>query len=207
MTETTPSTGRDTFRRFRLVIRFVTRALGLLPARARVFIWNRVEAWQGIVGIGLRYCLLRTLARSCGTNVLIGPGVEIRGWSGLSIGDNVSVHRACYVDAQGGITIGSNVSIAHATSLLSFEHGWEDVRVPIKYNPLRLAPVVIEDDVWVGCGCRILAGVRIETRTIVAAGAVVTKNVPRGSVVGGIPARVLKSIEVEACVGPRTSAK
>jgi acetyltransferase-like isoleucine patch superfamily enzyme len=188
------SRGRDKFRRLRGPIRLMTAALACLPRRGRIAIWDLVESWNGVVGVGLRYCLLRSLAAECGDNVLVGPGVEIRGWEGLRVGSNVSIHRGCYIDALGGVSIGDDVSIAHATSILSFEHTWEDLSRPIKDNPLSAALVVIEPDVWIGCGCRVLAGVRLGTRTVVAAGAVVTKDVPEGSVAGGVPARVLKRI-------------
>ncbi len=144
--------------------------------------------------MSMRYSLLRSMARRCGLNVMVGPHVEIRSPENLSIGDNVSIHRGCYIDATGDVVIGNDVSIAHSTSILSFEHTWNDSNKPIKDNPSKLKAVSIENDVWVGCGVRILAGVRIESRSIVAAGAVITKDVPATSIVGGVPARVLKSI-------------
>jgi acetyltransferase-like isoleucine patch superfamily enzyme len=160
----------------------------------RHFLWRRVAGWDGLIGIGLRYCLLRSMTKKCGDNVLVGPDVEIRHWRELSVGNNVSIHRGCYIDALGGVTIGDDVSIAHGTSILSFEHGWADPASPIRDNPVTKAPVLIAGDVWIGCGCRILAGVTINRRTIVAAGAVVTKDVPAGTIVGGVPAKVLRSI-------------
>lgn len=186
--------GRDKFKRYRSVIGTVEIGLRLLPRSVRTFLWNRIERWQGIAGIGLRYCLLRTLARTCGENVLVGPYVEIRNWGDLSLGSNVSIHRGCYIDALGGVRIGDDVSIAHGSSILSFEHGWTVESLPIRENPLSLAPVVVEEDVWIGCGCRLLAGVHIHSRSIIAAGAVVTKDVPPRSIAGGVPARVLKTI-------------
>lgn len=59
---------------------------------------------------------------------------------------------------------------------------------------MKLAPVEIENDVWIGCGVRIMAGVTIHKRSIVAAGAVVTKDIDSGSLVGGVPAKMIKEI-------------
>jgi acetyltransferase-like isoleucine patch superfamily enzyme len=195
--------GRDRFRRFRFAIDVLTAGLSVLPVRVRRGLWQTVEGWHGLHGVGARYCLLKTLAKSCGENVFVGPHVEIRGWEGLVVGDNVSIHRGCYFDARGGIHIGQDVSIAHASSVLSFEHTWDDLTVPIRDNPLRFAPVVIDDDVWVGCGVRLLAGVQIGTRSIIAAGAVVTRDIRPWSIAGGVPARVLRSISAELSVGTK----
>ncbi len=120
---------------------------------------------------------------------MIGRGCEIRGWPGLRFGRNVTLHLNGYVDASGGVTIGNEVSIAHGCSILSFEHTWADASEPIKYNPLSLHPVEIQDDVWVGCGVRILAGSTILSRSVVAAGAVVTRGIYGPGVFGGVPAR------------------
>jgi acetyltransferase-like isoleucine patch superfamily enzyme len=111
----------------------------------------------------------------------------------LRIGQFVSIHRWCYIDAVGDITIGNDVSIAHSSSILSFDHTWADASRPIRDNPIRLAPVNIANDVWIGCGVRILAGVSIGQRCIVAAGAVVVNDVPNGTVAGGVPARRISS--------------
>lgn len=90
--------------------------------------------------------------------------------------------------------LSDNVSIAHSTSILSVNHTWDDATNPIKYNPVERSAVMIENDVWIGCGCRILAGVTVHTRSVVAAGAVVTKDVPSNVLVGGVPSKIIKSI-------------
>jgi acetyltransferase-like isoleucine patch superfamily enzyme len=134
------------------------------------------------------------LIPQCGDNVFVGRSVEIKHWEKLTIGSNVSIHKQCYLDAVGGIHIDNDVSIAHQTSMISFEHTWEEASLPIRDNPVSAAKITIHSDVWVGCGCRILAGVEIFSRAVVAAGAVVTKNVLPHSIVGGVPAKPIKTI-------------
>jgi acetyltransferase-like isoleucine patch superfamily enzyme len=189
-----PSRGRDTFGRFRAPLAAVTLLFGLLPRAVLRALWGCSDVLHGLVGVALRYCIAKVLAKRCGACVYIGPNVEVRTWAELSIGDNVSIHRGCYLDAGGGVEIGNDVSIAHHTSILSTNHTWGDPELPIRDNPVVSAPVVIENDVWVGCGCRILAGSRVRTRAVLAAGAVVTQDVPSGSLVGGVPARKLKDL-------------
>jgi acetyltransferase-like isoleucine patch superfamily enzyme len=106
----------------------------------------------------------------------------------------VSIHPNCYIDATGQISIGNNVSIAHNTSILSAEHTWGDSGLPIKYNKVELKPVSIENDVWIGCGCRILAGVTISHRVIIAARAVVNCNCKSNTIHGVVPAKLIKKI-------------
>lgn len=156
--------------------------------------WIWIDWVPGILGVGLRYCILKRLSKNCGKNVFIGRNVEIKGWSNLSIGNNVSIHKDCYIDATGEIVIENDVSIAHGCSILSFEHTWENSFVPIRDNPFKMSPVYIKCDVWIGCGSRILSGVTISSRTIIAAGCVVTKSTKDRTIVTGVPGRVIKRI-------------
>jgi len=187
-------TGRNIFNTFDSLINFVVTILRLLPRKMRVIFWDFTNSLPGILGIGLRYCILKSLCKQCGKNVFIGVNVAISGFHELEIGNNVSIHRECYLEAEGGVTIGSDVSIAHQTSILSTNHSWENESLPIKYNKIKPAKVVIKDDVWIGCGVRVLAGVSIHERSIIAAGAIVTRDVQTRTIVGGNPARVIKSI-------------
>lgn len=188
-------TGRELFKRLAPLINVASFALRLLPRRLVASCWWMFAFFPGKMGIGIRYLLAQRLCSSCGRNVLFGVGVTVQHWDRLSIGDNVTIHQYCYLDANGGILIGDQVSIAHATSLVAFEHSWDDLDKPIKYNPLVLGPITIQSDVWIGCGVRVLSGATIGTRTVIAAGAVVTRGEYGQGVYGGVPARRLKSLE------------
>lgn len=187
-------TGREKFEKNKGLIDFLMKLFRLLPKSVLLLMWNCTTNHSQIIFVGLRYIILKTRVRRCGDNVKIGTNVQILGWEKLSIGSNVSIHSNCYIDANGEIEIGDNVSIAHNSTILSTNHGWSDISLPIKYNPVICSKVIVSDDVWIGCGCRVLAGVKIECRSIVAAGAVVNKNVKSKVIVGGIPAKVIKEI-------------
>ena len=151
----------------------------------------------GVGGFGgefLRYVLFSKLIKQCGNNVRIKKHVYFYDIKAMKCGDNVSFHEMCYVSAVGGLTIGNDVSIAHGTSILTTNHTWYDDSKPIKYNDVIFKSVLIGDDVWVGCGVKIMAGVTIGRRSIIAAGAVVTKDVDDFTLVGGCPAIVIKSL-------------
>jgi acetyltransferase-like isoleucine patch superfamily enzyme len=187
-------TGRRLFRIVGPVLHAMAAIMHCLPRRLAENTWWMVAWLPGKVGIGLRYVWAKRLCHQCGDNVLINQGVVVRNWEHLSIGSNVTIHQYCYVDALGGIEINSNVSVAHGTSILSFDHSWDDRATPIKYNPIKVAPVKIGPDVWIGCGVRVLSGSTIGERTIVAAGAVVPKGTIEQGVYGGVPAKLIGAI-------------
>jgi len=145
-------------------------------------------------GVAMKYAYYKFKFETCGTNVSVHPDVRILSPSKIRCGSNVSIHPLCYIDAEGGLQIGNNVSIAHNTTIMTSNHTWTNPDVPIKYNPKSMASVIICDDVWIGCGVRIMAGVEIGKRVVIAAGAVVTKNCIEPGVYGGVPARLLKNI-------------
>jgi len=186
--------GRKALDRYSAMIVVVVRLLEFTPRFFRRLVWQLFDGNEGLLSVGVRYCLLASLSKRCGKNVFIGSRVVLKNVQGLALGDNVSIHSGCYLDALGGITIGDNVSIAHQSSILSFDHTWSNYDVPIKYNKLSCVGVYISSDVWVGCGVRVLDGTRIGDRVIVAAGAVVKGNLESRGIYGGVPARRLKSI-------------
>jgi len=186
--------GRDTFRKFKGIIAVMVGFHRLLPGKINYYMLRGLRNFNGRPGLLLRYVLLKSLAKSCGDNVSVQPGVYLFNIDKMEIGSNVSIHPMCYLDAAGGISIGDNVSIAHASSVLSVNHTWDDPALPIKYNPEAFAKTVIGNDVWIGSGVRILAGVEIPARTVVAAGAVLSKSPETNGVYGGVPARLIKAI-------------
>lgn len=183
--------GRDLFYKYEKLMNKLYYIYSLFPSWIKsIFCFGEKTK----ISFLIRYFNLRYFSNSCGVNIYIGNNVVIKNKYNLSIGDNVSIHDFCYIDALGGILIGNNVSIAHQTSILSFNHTWDNSCLPIKYNPIEMKPVIINDDVWIGCGVRIMPGVTIGSRCVVAAGSIVTKNVPPGSLVAGTPAKVIKKI-------------
>ncbi len=112
---------------------------------------------------------------------------------GLEIGNNVGIAQNCFIQVRGKINIGSNVIFGPNVSIFSENHNYSDTIIPIKDQGSTRVGVTVEDDVWLGSGSKVLDGVTIGKGSIIAAGAVVTKSIPPYSVVGGIPARVIKS--------------
>lgn len=187
-------TGRESFKRYHKIIAFLRVCFSIFGRKGNFFLLKFFRHTNGKLGLILRYLFLKNSAGLIGDNVSVQPGVYLLNIQKLEIGNNVSIHPMCYVDAEGGITIGNEVSIAHSTSILSANHDFTDLSIPIKYNKVKLGKVTIEDDVWIGCGVRILAGVEVGSRTVVAAGSVVNKNVEAHSIVAGVPAKIIKSI-------------
>lgn len=187
-------TGRESFNRFNKIINVLVVLFSILGRRGNHFLLILFRNTNGKLGLLLRYIFVKNTAKSVGNNVSIQPGVFVFNLQNMELGSNVSIHPMCYIDAAGGIKIGSNVSIAHATTLISTNHTWDNIDLPIKYNPETFAQIIIEDDVWIGCGVRILAGVTIRRRSAVAAGAVVNKSFDNNALIGGVPAKFLKAI-------------
>jgi acetyltransferase-like isoleucine patch superfamily enzyme len=147
---------------------------------------------KGNIGLVIRYILLKTVAKSCGDNVSIYPNVYLFSIQNLSIGTNVSIHPMCYLDAVGGIEIGNDVSIGHGATIMSSTHHYEERAIPIKDQPLELKLTCISDNVWIGAKATVLYGRNVGSGSIIAANCVVTQDIPRNVIVGGVPSRILK---------------
>lgn len=109
----------------------------------------------------------------------------------ITIGDHVFINADCKFQDQGGITIDDGALIGHGVVLATLNHDMN----PEKRQQLHPAPIHIGKRVWIGANATITAGVTIGDNSVVAAGAVVTKDVPANVVVGGVPARIIKQIE------------
>ena len=94
----------------------------------------------------------------------------------------------------GPVEIGSHVNLAQGITVTALNHNFDDTQKRIDEQGVSTIPVTIEDDVWIGANAVILPGVTIGNHCVVAAGAVVTKDVPPHSLVAGVPAKVIKNI-------------
>jgi acetyltransferase-like isoleucine patch superfamily enzyme len=110
---------------------------------------------------------------------------------GITIGDRSSVGDYSVIGAAGGVTIGERVLMGQRVSLHSQNHVFDDPAVPIQMQGTTQRGIVIEDDCWIGSGAIILDGVHVGRGSVLSAGTVVTKDVPAGSIVAGVPGRVV----------------
>ncbi|KAF2081152.1 DapH/DapD/GlmU-related protein [Flavobacterium sharifuzzamanii] len=116
----------------------------------------------------------------------------------IIIGNNVSIQKDCHIGAINKIILGDNVLLASKVYISDHSHGEITKEAlllpPSKRKLYSKSPVIIEDNVWLGENVVVLPGVTIGENTVVGANAVVTKSIPKNSVVGGNPARVIREL-------------
>lgn len=112
---------------------------------------------------------------------------------GLVIGTSSGIGDYAHIGCSGGVTIGNDVIAGPYVTFHSQEHLTADLESPIRDQGTREAEIVIADNVWIGARATFLAGARVGTGSIVAAGSVVRGEFPPYSIIGGVPARILKS--------------
>lgn len=136
------------------------------------------------------WCIRRTWIKMfshIGKNSIVLSYVEIRNPKNVYIGNHSVVNRRVLLDGRGGkLQVGNNVDIAQETNIWTMEHDLNS-----DYHNSIGADVVIEDYVWIASRVTILPGIRIGRGAVIAAGAVVTKDVPSMAIVGGIPAKII----------------
>lgn len=111
----------------------------------------------------------------------------------INIGKKAFINSGCIFQDQGGIYIKDNVLIGHNVSLLTINHDLN----PQKRGNIYPKPIIINDNVWIGTNATILPGISIGSGSIIAAGAVVTKDVPPNVIVGGVPAKIIKELNIK----------
>lgn len=132
--------------------------------------------------------------RACGQGVRLRMPLTIYHPEGLTLGDHIDIGEYVHIRASGGVTIGHRVLIAAGAVITSRQH---PAALP-RYGVTVDAPVVVEDDVWIGAGAIILPGVTVGRGSIVGAGAVVTHTVAPYTIVGGVPARPIGTVPEQA---------
>lgn len=160
-------------------------------------LWREfITAWASllpndVMSCGIRRWILNLVGANLAEGVLVYRNVLMLG--NIQIGRNSSIsNNSCLNGVTAGIKIGEDVMIAPGCCLVAFNHGTDPEKGPMIRQPLIEAPIVVEDNVWIGASVTITAGVTVGTGSIIAANSVVTKNVAPYTVVGGVPARLIK---------------
>jgi acetyltransferase-like isoleucine patch superfamily enzyme len=117
------------------------------------------------------------------TRFVVAPGCRVEVGAGAALGER------CTIVAHSGVTIGAGAQLGHGTVVVDFDHVFDDVERPIREQPLESSPVTIGEGARIGLGASILRGVEVGARAVVDPRAVVTRDVPPGAHVGGVPAK------------------
>ena len=177
-----------------------SKGLIFLGKRVKIRSKNRIILGKSII-IG-DYVEINALSKNgvtIGNNVSIHKNtiIECTGvlrniGEGLFIGNNVGIAQNCFIQVRGQVTIGNNVIFGPGVSVFSENHVFDNPELPVSVQGETRKGVTIEEGVWIGARGIILDGVTIGKNSVVAAGSLVNKDVPSYSVIGGVPAKVLK---------------
>lgn len=132
----------------------------------------------------INYFVLRNLVSSVGTGVRVYGMPYIQAPENISIGCDCTINHGVVLNGRGGIHIGNNVRISSGCVI---ETGMLTLDAPIRVHSAK--SIVVEDNVWIATRAILLPGVKIGKNSIVAAGALVTRDVPENSIAKGVPAR------------------
>jgi acetyltransferase-like isoleucine patch superfamily enzyme len=122
---------------------------------------------------------------------LLAPPFYTSGGTGIRLGRNVFINQNCTFYDLGGLSIGDDVMIGPNVSLITSGHPLDPL---LRRRCVTAKPIVIERNVWIAAGATVIGGVTVGENAVIAAGAVVTKDVPPNTLVGGNPARVIRHV-------------
>jgi len=176
---------------------FVIRVLWHIVPK-RILVWTHIHLYlsfkdwcsrptANLPFHALRLAGLRLLGARIGKHTSIHKGCQFYQIEALEIAEHTVINMHVILDARRGLGIGQNVSISEYAAIYTLQHDLDDPDFAIEGGP-----VVIEDYVFIGARAIILPGVTIGKGAAVAAGAVVTKDVPAYAVVGGVPAKFIR---------------
>jgi len=190
------------------VIRFLVRQRMLNHRYARLlwrYAWRRLltragRRWQtdGLVFFGRRLELQigRGAEVRFGRFVWIGDGSKIRCHEGeVEIGAKTVMGQECTISAFQHVSIGRECILADRVMLIDFDHGVTEVDRPIRLQGIYKRDVRVGNNVWIGYGACVLRGVSVGDNSVVGTNSVVPKDVPENAVVGGVPARLIRTRE------------
>lgn len=157
---------------------------------ARLYLQLRVKA-RRFVSPAFAGAISRNF-KKCGSGFHVYLPFSIAGAPAIEVGDNVHINSEAFISGYGGLRIGDNVHIGPRVTIYTVNHNYEGTALPYDDKVVK-RPVVIEDNVWIGACVTIVPGVVIGEGAVIAAGTVVTKDVPRLVIVGGATMRELKT--------------
>ena len=147
--------------------------------------------FAGNISKFIRFLLVKNIFLKVGKNINIENRVWFGSGSKIKIGDNSGIGSFCLL--RGKITIGKNTMMGPEVIILTKNHKFDRIDIPMVQQGFQdEKEVIIEDDVWIGTRAIILPGVRICKGSVIGAGAVVTKDVAPYSIMGGVPAKLIK---------------
>lgn len=140
----------------------------------------------------VRALLSRLFGREADPSLRVFPPFYTDFGKNIRIGKNVFINACCHFQDHGGVTLGDGCQIGHNVVFATLDHGL----APEDRRTTYPAPIVLGKNVWVGSNATLLKGVTIGDNAVIAAGAVVTKDVPPCTVAAGVPARPVRQIEI-----------
>lgn len=165
---------------FYLVLYYVLYKILPPSIGGRVLFGNKIRKW-----------LVERMLDRCGEGLVVEPGAYLGNGRGISIGSNSGIGQNAYL--QSPLTLGDYVMMGPDVRIQTRSHKFDRCDIPMAMQGNDTPDgVVIGSDVWIGARSLILPGVKIGNGVIIAAGAVVTKNIPDYSICGGVPAKILR---------------
>lgn len=179
-------------------------------ARPRLWVKWFLNPFKHKKGKNARICSNSRIDVMPFNNFVLGDNSTIEDFCTINNGvGDVLIGQRCRIGMSnvliGPVTIGNDVILAQNIVMSGLNHGYEDINRPIYKQPVTKKKITVEDEAWIGANAVIVAGVTIGKHSVVAAGSVVTKDVPPYSVVDGNPAKVMKQYNPQTCVWERLS--
>ena len=154
-------------------------------------VWHLINTWiirnDALPFSRLRVFLLRLFGARIGAGVVMQHGINVKYPWNLAVGDHSWIGESVWLDTLGEITIGSNVVVSQGAFLLTGNHDWSD---PL--FGLRVQPIILEDECWIGAGALVCPGVRVGSQAVLSAGSVATGDLAPHKIHVGNPAQPVR---------------
>ena len=159
-----------------------------------IFLYDCVRFVPTPIGEILRFLVLKMFCKKI-QSLWIRAGTNFFFPENISVGKRVSINDNVFLNGYGGIEFGDDSGVAYGSALISEDHEIANPDILIKEQPKIPGKITVGKNVWIAANCTILKGVTIGDGSVVAAGSVLTRSVPPYTLVGGNPARVIRSIK------------